>query len=153
MNRVLAEHEALYASIHHRDGPPTAPLTSDLIFPKLRGVGGPPRALPPHLKHEPSHTQPQQQQHHHKALSHGGHHHHSHHHHHHPPADPAAAAAAAAELSEKLLLPRPLVTLPHLPMPVKPTNRDLRLSTSLEEEKMFGKKRVAMVLRPPDVGI
>jgi hypothetical protein len=107
--------------------------------------------LPPHLKHEPSHPQQQQQQ---KALSIGDHSHpHSHNAHHHPPADPAAAAAAAAELSEKLLLPRPLVTLPHLPLPVKPTNRDLRLSTSLEEEKMYGKRRVAMVLPPPDLGI
>lgn len=141
----------MYASVHHRDGPPTAPLTSDLVFPKLRGVGGPPRVLPPHLKHEPSHPQQQQQQ---KALSIGDHSHpHSHNAHHHPPADPAAAAAAAAELSEKLLLPRPLVTLPHLPLPVKPTNRDLRLSTSLEEEKMYGKRRVAMVLPPPDLGI
>jgi hypothetical protein len=126
--RVLAAHEPLYNPTHHRAGPPTADAAVELLFPKLRGRGLP-RALPPQL-----------------LLA---------------AADPYPEGASAArgpfpddasELRDWLRLPRPLVALPRLPRPAKPTNRDLRLSTALEEEK-HGPKRLTMLLPPPDIGV
>ena len=46
---------------------------------------------------------------------------------------------------------RPIVSLPSLPAPRVPTNRDLRLTTTMEEESRGGRE-VLSGLRPPALG-